>query len=90
MSHKEYVDGEEVKEPIVNPCTYGLAWHGPCGAESLEDDRCVDHKDEVCKSCGDKATHQCGMTLTLAVCGYPLCDDCTDTGSGGHRRKYYH
>ena len=64
------------KQPV---CGFGMAWVGACQEPvAKEGDRCSEHKDLVCCSCGKPATHACSETMTF-VCGAPLCDDCEHT-----------
>lgn len=60
-------------------CGFGLAWIGECEESVInEGERCENHKDEKCSSCGEPATHQCSETGQF-VCGAPLCDNCEHT-----------
>lgn len=57
-------------------CNYDKPWQGTCQTpvnSPLE--RCDEHKDRVCCSCGAPATRDCSMASSM-VCGAPLCDDC--------------
>ena len=52
-------------------CGFNVAWVGKCKSEKP----CSVHKDLICSSCGNPATHECGETGQF-VCGSNHCDDC--------------
>lgn len=57
-------------------CNYNKPWQGPCqNPVDSPLERCDEHKDRVCCSCGAPATRDCSMASSM-VCGCPLCDDC--------------
>lgn len=66
-------------------CKFGKAWTGPCNEEG--EPYCPEHDGVKCCSCGEQATHECAVTMTQFVCGYPLCDNCehelTEAGDNG-------
>jgi hypothetical protein len=59
-------------------CKFQRDWAGQCTklAEPGED-YCKEHLETKCCVCGEQATHSCDYTGQF-VCGYPLCDNCTD------------
>lgn len=62
--------------PEINPCTFVVAWVGPCGKHT-DNGRCTAHEDLVCGACGEPATHSCNYTgFGPLVCGAPLCAGC--------------
>lgn len=63
----------------IEQCNYGKAWVGGCKTEvSSSGDRCKEHADIKCASCGSDATRECDETGQF-VCGAPLCDNCEHT-----------
>lgn len=75
-------------------CSFREAWIGQCQQPPTKDGCCDKHADQVCVSCGAKATHTCAETMGL-VCGALLCDECdhetapdgTNGGCMKHCRK---
>lgn len=61
-------------------CTFTEAWVGACGKPATRFDGdeayCAEHAELRCRSCGAKATGNCGSTILGLCCGEPLCDDC--------------
>lgn len=57
----------------MNKCAYQPAWTD-CQNEAESGERfCSEHGEKKCW-CGQQATHECGIAVSL-VCGQPLCDD---------------
>jgi len=56
-------------------CKFNKALIGRCGNEADDSGYCKEHKDLVCCSCGEKATHECEVLMDKA-CRAPLCDEC--------------
>jgi hypothetical protein len=61
----------------MSRCNFDNAWAGLCNAPVVEgSDKCAEHKDLKCDSCGKSAVRSCDHTGQF-VCGYPLCAECT-------------
>jgi hypothetical protein len=52
-------------------CGFLEAWVGRC----RNPQPCEKHANQICESCGARATHNCSQTGQF-VCGAPLCDEC--------------
>jgi len=62
---------------MKDQCKYCISWVGRCTEDSdYGKDKCKEHADEVCCECGKPAYRECEETYS-AVCGYPLCNECT-------------
>ena len=61
---------------MLSRCTFNIAWIGPCGCECIERDRCSEHADLKCVSCGEPATRSCNATHGPCLCSAPLCSNC--------------
>ena len=60
-------------------CGFSRAWIGPCKTHiNKEGNKCHEHSEIKCSSCGEQATRECYETGQF-VCGAPLCDDCEHT-----------
>ena len=62
----------------MRECGFDVAWVGKCRTMVENGTMCDEHKDIVCVSCGNPATHTCSETGQF-VCGAPLCDECEHT-----------
>lgn len=54
----------------------------PC----MKEQECRKHKDLICCSCGNKATHVCDSMIGGNFCGEYLCNQCEHIGEI-HKRK---
>jgi hypothetical protein len=71
---------------MKNKCRYKRAYSlTNCNQEADKSGFCKEHKGKKCCVCGEQATHECNYTGQF-VCGYPLCDNCTE-GKAGDSNK---
>jgi len=64
----------------MTQCLFKITWAGRCKDNAIDESGyCIKHKDLLCASCGQKATHDCGATSGGLICGAPLCNDCEHT-----------
>ena len=68
------------KEQSMSRCGFGKAWTRPCNViVTTEGERCAEHANQKCSSCGAPPSRQCDETMGPFVCGAPLCADCEHT-----------
>ena len=70
VAQNKEINDEKDKKGI---CKY--VCYNRCVNLAVEDGYCQEHKDEMCRVCGKKATRGCSYCGQL-VCGIPLCDNC--------------
>ena len=47
-----------------------------CGFPVVENNRCEKHSKQTCTSCGEPVDGYCNEDCSIAICGFPLCNNC--------------
>jgi len=68
---------DKVNSISMAKCKYTVHWKGKCDQKTIPgSEYCLEHHEKKCRVCGEQATHDCPVTISL-VCGTPLCNEHT-------------